>query len=204
MQHSNCYWNVKNIDHSITSLNRGLFNGKIGYRLHIALFFLFYWNFQPPPSTYVDPLPPTYLILPNVPTPCLIGPLVYSGPKSKQIRKSTGIVPKILRPKVLLIVTAVAWKTSHLWGLEQVSVDSKISCINHYSTKHIFLVRKELLINVLFCEGAIEKRFMKVLLKRFWSCWRKVCLSLSACNFLWKHQCVPSFTDSQTNIILQR
>ena len=163
MQHSNCYWNVKNIDHSITSLNRGLFNGKIGYRLQIALFFLFYWNFQPPPPNLCRPPDPTYLILPNVPTLCLIGPLVYSGPKSKQIKKSIGIVPKILRSKLLLIVTAVVWKTSRLWGLEQVSVDSKISCINHYSTKHIFVARKELLINVLFYKGAIEKRFMKVL-----------------------------------------
>ena len=47
MQHSNCYSNVKNIDHSITSLNTGLFSGKSGSRLQIALFFLFYRNFQP-------------------------------------------------------------------------------------------------------------------------------------------------------------
>ena len=26
MQHSNCYLNVKNIDHSTTSLNTGVFN----------------------------------------------------------------------------------------------------------------------------------------------------------------------------------
>ena len=41
----------------------GLFNSKIGSRLQINLFFSFYQNFQPPP--------PTYLILPNVPTPPL-------------------------------------------------------------------------------------------------------------------------------------
>ena len=52
MQHSNSSWSVKNIDHGITSLNIGPFNGKIGSRLQIALFFLFFRNFQlhlPPP-----------------------------------------------------------------------------------------------------------------------------------------------------------
>ena len=39
----------------------GLFDGKIGSRLQIVLFFLFYGNFQPQPLAY--------LILPNVPTP---------------------------------------------------------------------------------------------------------------------------------------
>ena len=46
---------------------RGLFNDKIGSRLQVALFVLFYRNFQtilPPP--YFDPT--SYLILPNVPT----------------------------------------------------------------------------------------------------------------------------------------
>ena len=33
MQHSNCYSNVENTDPSITSLNTGLFNGKMGSRL---------------------------------------------------------------------------------------------------------------------------------------------------------------------------
>ena len=51
---------------------------EIGPRLEIALFlFLFYRNFQPPPTAYSDL--PTYLILPNVPTPL---PPVYSGTKS--------------------------------------------------------------------------------------------------------------------------
>ena len=36
MQHSNCYSNVENTDPSITSLNTGLFNGKMGSRLQTA------------------------------------------------------------------------------------------------------------------------------------------------------------------------
>ena len=43
---------------------------KIGSRLQIALFFLFYWNVQP--LVYSDF--PVYLILPNVPTPRFLGP----------------------------------------------------------------------------------------------------------------------------------
>ena len=59
MQHSNCYSNVKNTDHSITSLNMG----------EVALSFLFYGNFNPtlPPSPPLRPSP-AYLVLPNVPT----------------------------------------------------------------------------------------------------------------------------------------
>ena len=81
MQHSNCYSNV--IYHSFETLVLlSLFYlmvkscksfVKIGSRFQIALFFLFYQNFQPPP--------PAYLILRNVPTPRLLGPPVYSGPK---------------------------------------------------------------------------------------------------------------------------
>ena len=59
MQHSNCYSNVKNTDHSITSLNMG----------EVALSFLFYGNFNPtlpPPPT--PPPPPPQDGLPNVPT----------------------------------------------------------------------------------------------------------------------------------------
>ena len=68
MQHSNCYLNVKNIDHGIASLN----NGKIGSCLQIGFFFLLYRSFQPPLPFILTPPPPTYLILPNVPTPKLI------------------------------------------------------------------------------------------------------------------------------------
>ena len=46
------------IDHIIKSLNTGPFNGKIGYRLQIALFFLFYQNFRPQPPGLFRPLPP--------------------------------------------------------------------------------------------------------------------------------------------------
>ena len=42
-------------------------NIQIGSRLQTALFFFFYLNFQPPPGL-LRPLPPAYLILPNVPT----------------------------------------------------------------------------------------------------------------------------------------
>ena len=61
---------VKNIDHSITSLNIGKI-GKIGFHLQIALFFLFYGNFHLTSSHLrlfrTHPLH-VYLILPNVPT----------------------------------------------------------------------------------------------------------------------------------------
>ena len=45
MQHSNCYSNVKNIDQIWIP---GLFDGKIGSLLQIALSFLFYRNCQAP------------------------------------------------------------------------------------------------------------------------------------------------------------
>ena len=89
MQHSNCYSNVKNINYSITRLNMGLFNDKIG--ITNSLFFLFYRNFQSSLLARLFRHPPSpYLILPNVPTPPspaprlppLIGLPVYSGPKS--------------------------------------------------------------------------------------------------------------------------
>ena len=78
MQQSNCYWNVKNIDHSITSLNTGLFNGKIRSRLQTSPF-LFVLKYNP---IYFDP-PSAYLLLPKVPTLSpLIRTPVYLGPKS--------------------------------------------------------------------------------------------------------------------------
>ena len=52
-------------------------------RLQIALFFLFYQHFQPPPPAYVDPI--AYFILPNVstpPPPLFRTPSVYSVHKS--------------------------------------------------------------------------------------------------------------------------
>ena len=73
MQHSNCYSNVKNTDHSISSQNTGLFNCKIGSPLQIALFFL-YQNFHPTPPSTPSPLSAVYSILPNVPTPRLLAP----------------------------------------------------------------------------------------------------------------------------------
>ena len=61
---------VKNIDHSITSSNISKI-GKIGSRLQIALFFLFYGNFHLTSSHVrlfrTHPLH-VYLMLPNVPT----------------------------------------------------------------------------------------------------------------------------------------
>ena len=60
-------------------------------RLQTALFFLFNGNFHPlPPSpTYYDL--PAYLILPNVPTPRLLGHALpgCSGPKSNPISIKT-------------------------------------------------------------------------------------------------------------------
>ena len=73
MQHSNCYSNVKNTDHSITSQNTGLFNCKIGSPLQIPLFFL-YQNFHPTPPSTPSPLSAVYLILPNALTPRLLAP----------------------------------------------------------------------------------------------------------------------------------
>ena len=64
MQHSNDYSNVKNIDHSIKSLNARVFNCKIGSPLQIAPFFSFYQNSQPPLPAYFG-----CLILPNAPPP---------------------------------------------------------------------------------------------------------------------------------------
>ena len=56
----------------------------IGPRFQIALFFLFYRNFQPLTSL-IPTLPlsylSTYLILPNVTTPRLPQPPVYSDPR---------------------------------------------------------------------------------------------------------------------------
>ena len=72
---------------------------KIGSRLQIALFFLFYWNVQP--LVYSDF--PVYLILPNVPTPRFLGlpprpPLrpVYPGPKSIIIHYVLGLARSLL------------------------------------------------------------------------------------------------------------
>ena len=65
MQRSNDYSNVKNIDHSITSLNTRVFNCKIGSPLQIAPFFSFYQNSPPPtPSLFrlfdFTPPPPSH------------------------------------------------------------------------------------------------------------------------------------------------
>ena len=54
MQHSDCYLNVKNIDHSITSL--------------IIPFIFILSKFQPPVPCLFFPPSPAYFILPNVPT----------------------------------------------------------------------------------------------------------------------------------------
>ena len=61
---------------------QGLFNGKIGSRLQIALFFLFYEHFQPPsPIRFFDS--PPYLILHNVPIPLLIRTPRLFGPQEQ-------------------------------------------------------------------------------------------------------------------------
>ena len=65
---------------------------KIGSRLQIALFFLFYWNVQPLVYSNL----PVYLILPNVPTPRFLGPPVYSGPKSIIIHYVLGLARSLL------------------------------------------------------------------------------------------------------------
>ena len=57
MQPSNCCSNVKDIDHRTVSLNAGLFNGKIGSCLQIALLLLFYRNFQHSPLPLMSTLP---------------------------------------------------------------------------------------------------------------------------------------------------
>ena len=63
---------------------RELFNGKIGSRL--ALFFLFYRNFQPPlpPRLFRTPTL-AYLILPNVPIPTPTSPSRLFEPKRKSL-----------------------------------------------------------------------------------------------------------------------
>ena len=40
------------------------------------------------------------------------------------------IIPKTVKSKVLLIVTAIVWKTSLLWGLKQVFVTTVTACTN--------------------------------------------------------------------------
>ena len=66
----------------------GLFKVKIGSCLQIACFFLFYWNlFQLPPP----PRPPGFSILPNVLTPCLLGPkyLFQCSPHPLSVHQTT-------------------------------------------------------------------------------------------------------------------
>ena len=82
-----CYLNVKNIDHSITSLNTGLFNGKIGSRLQITLLFLFYRNFQP---TY--PLPPPRLFGFTPTQPPSFPALIRSSPFIRDPRTVSEVV----------------------------------------------------------------------------------------------------------------
>ena len=77
MKHSNCYWNVKNIDHSITNMNTGaIWLNWISFTN--SPFVFIYRNFQTPLPHLIStppPPPPAYLVLPNrLP--------VYSGPKS--------------------------------------------------------------------------------------------------------------------------
>ena len=80
----------------------------------------------------------------------------------KQMERST--IPKILRSNVLLIVTAVVWKTIYL-GLEQVTYTYSQKPSASTSTLHdtFFLAQKELLINVLSYECVFEKKLMTVL-----------------------------------------
>ena len=91
MQHSNCYSNVKNIDYKFE------YGGYLMVKLDLVYknpFSFYVIEVSNPHPTLTHPLrlfwPPTHSILPNVPTPLLLGapppspPLhpVYSGPKS--------------------------------------------------------------------------------------------------------------------------
>ena len=92
MQHSNCYSNVKNIDHSITSLNTGAFYWQNWISFTNSPFLFILSKFPTPPPTYFDPA--AYLILPNVQTPRLLGPPVYSGTKSSNNKKFVNYEPE--------------------------------------------------------------------------------------------------------------
>ena len=90
------------------------------------------------------------------------------------------IIPKILKLKVLLIVSAVVWKTSRIWELEQVLDRIHTVRINHDAA---WLEQNEgkQVLDIAFCAEFIEKKkFMIILSKRFYK--------LSACSFLCKHQ----------------
>ena len=57
------------------------------------------------------------------------------GPHHERVKQMVrSIIPKVLKSKVLLIVTAVFWKTSRLWGLKQVPFGGVTTGINHYAT----------------------------------------------------------------------
>ena len=55
-----------------------------------SFYFIEIFTHPPPSPAYFDP-PPTYLVLPNAPTPHLLGPppsaSVYPGPKSSTVKE---------------------------------------------------------------------------------------------------------------------
>ena len=59
--------------------------------------------------------------------------------------------------KVLLIVTAIIFKTSHFGGFKQAIFKIRTACSIHYANNQIYFTPKKLLINVLSWEGCIEK-----------------------------------------------
>ena len=76
----------------------------------------------------------------------------------KEILWST--IPKILKLKFLLTITVALWKSSRLWGLEEIL----IKLVAHSLTTALLNLYKEQVINAFSCERFTGKKFMTVLL----------------------------------------
>ena len=79
--------------------------------------------------------------------------------------------------KVLLIVTAVVWKTSCLWGLLEVIFKQGIARLKHYAAARFpFLIKKQLLIDELCCEGVTEEKLWQYFKNVFELAEKRPCL----------------------------
>ena len=58
----------------------------------------------------------------------------------KQMLRS--IISKIVKIKVLIIVTAIVWKTSHPWWLKQILTRTDQAYADHHATEHNLLNQK--------------------------------------------------------------
>ena len=101
--------------------------------------------------------------------------------------------------KVLLIVTAVIFKTSHLGGFKQAILKIRTACSIHYATNQIYFTPKKLLINVLSWEGCIEKSSRQYFLELACRVYSLLCIA-----FFVNISTPPSFKDNRTSITLSR